>query len=227
MSTPLSTIGRPSRTTQGLLTAFTVVRLAFIPAVIATFMTAPAVTTTCLMAFMVADLYDGVLARRFDADGPRRRALDSIIDRLAIDACLIAACTAGALPLSLLIGFLVRDLYCSIVCEQMMRTRGVAIKTDLVYRGLSFAIAVWAIAAPFLAATTRTALAAGLLAAAVLVAVDLTRSVRLVLEAPADIVHRVIPATALRRGSVAEIAPRSEFAVSDVPPLVAHPLLHA
>jgi phosphatidylglycerophosphate synthase len=227
MTESLSNAEPPSRTVDGLLTAFTIARLAFIPFVIVTFMTAPAVTTVCLVAFMAADLYDGVLARRLDADGPRRRALDSIVDRLAIDACLIAACVAGALPLPLLIGFLARDLYCSVLCERMMRTRHVAIKTDLVYRGLSFLIAMWAIAAPFLSATTRTALAAGLLAAAVLVALDLTRSVRLVLAAPPQVMHRVIPASALRRGSIAEIAPRSGIAALDAPSLVARPLMHA
>jgi phosphatidylglycerophosphate synthase len=182
-----------------LLAAFTIVRLCFIPIVVATFMLEPAVTAGALAAFMIADLYDGVLARRYKVDGPVRRALDSTVDRIAIDVCLIAAYVAGALPWFLLAGFLLRDLYCGIVCSRMLYRRHVAIKTDLVYRGLSFSIATWGTAAPFLSATNRNFLAGMLLMAAAAVAVDLTRSVRLLLAVDEDEAGSVIPAADLRR----------------------------
>lgn len=187
-----------SRRIAHLLTAFTIARLAFIPPVAITFMADPAVTAACLGAFMIADLYDGVLARRFDADGPRRRALDSVVDRIAIDVCLVAAYAAGAMPLVVLVGLLARDLYCSALCAWMFRRRRAAIGADLLYRGLSFLVAVWALAAPFMTQTGRTVAAAALLGLAVAVAIDLTRGVRQVIASPQDLAGRVIPAGALR-----------------------------
>jgi phosphatidylglycerophosphate synthase len=177
---------------------FTIARLGLIPLVVATFMVHPAVTAACLGAFMVADLYDGVLARRFDADGPGRRALDSGIDRVAIDACLVGAWAVGALPGLVLLGFLVRDLYCSVLCAWMFSRCRAAINADLLYRGLSFLIAIWALVAPLLTQPARTASAAVLLGLAVMVAADLTRGVRRVVGSPQDLAGRVIPAGALR-----------------------------
>lgn len=169
----------------------------------------PTVTTLCLSGFMFADLYDGVLARRFDADGPARRALDSAVDRVAIDACLIGAWMAGALPGFVLVGLLARDLYCSVLCAWMFGRYRVAIKADLPYRGLSFLIGVWALAAPFSTQSVRSASAIALLALAVVVAVDLTRGVRRILRSPQDLTGQAVPAGALRsrgdswRGSLA------------------------
>jgi phosphatidylglycerophosphate synthase len=134
--------------------------------------------------FIVADVYDGVLARRRDADGPARRALDSIVDRLAIDACLIGACASGMLPLPLLCGFLARDVYLALLCRRMVRERRVAIKADWLYRSLNLAVAAWGMTAPFVFAEGRVALGAALLAFSLLVARDLNRAVRLVLSAP-------------------------------------------
>ena len=192
---------RPKPTSDravAVLAAFTVVRLGLIPLVVATFMVHPAVTTVCLGVFMVADLYDGVLARRFDADGPGRRALDSGIDRVAIDACLVGAWAVGAMPGLVLLGFLARDLYCSVLCTWMFRRRHAAIKADLLYRGLNFLIAVWALAAPLLSQAVRGALVTALLGLAIVVAADLTRGVRRVVASPQDLEGKVIPAGALR-----------------------------
>jgi phosphatidylglycerophosphate synthase len=158
----------------------------------------PAVTTVCLGAFMLADLFDGVLARRLGADGPDRRALDSVTDRIAIDACLIGAWTAGAMPGLVLIGFLARDIYCGVLCAWMLRRRRAAIKADLLYRGMSFLIGVWALAAPFMTQPVRDALAVALLAFSLVVAADLTRGVRRVIRSRGDLAGRAIPASALR-----------------------------
>ncbi len=183
---------------KAILVAFTVVRLCLIPPVIATFMVDPAVTTVCLGAFMLADLFDGVLARKFDADGPDRRALDSVTDRIAIDACLIGAWAAGAVPGLVLLGFLARDVYCGVLCAWMLRRRGAAIKADLPYRGMSFLIGVWALAAPFMTQSARSASAVVLLALSLVVAADLTRGVRRVIGFREDLAGQTIPAGALR-----------------------------
>jgi phosphatidylglycerophosphate synthase len=189
--------GTPS--TTALLSAFTALRLVLVPPIIASFMVSPLVTTVCLGLFMAADLYDGVLARRLNADGLQRRAFDSTVDRIAIDVCLVAAYLAHAMPAILLAGFLARDLYCALLCAWMVRLRGVALKVDVVYRSLSFFIATWAIAAPFLSATARTDAAGILLIAATAVAVDLTHCVRRVIAAGDLAPGRTISVGLLRR----------------------------
>jgi phosphatidylglycerophosphate synthase len=182
--------------------ALTVSRIALIPAIAASFLASPAVTTISLLVFMFADLFDGIVARGEGADGPRRRALDTTVDRIAIDAGLVAAAIAGAMPLLLLAGFLARDLYCGGICALMMAERRVAIKSDAFYRGLSCGFAAWALAAPFLSADGRSAGAAALFFAALLLSVDLTRSVRRVRSAPASVENLVLDAGSLRRGEV-------------------------
>ncbi len=184
-----------------LLLGLTLARLALVPLFVATFLVVPAITTMALTLFIVADIYDGVLARRFDADGPTRRALDSIVDRIGIDAFLIGACVAGALPLPLLLALLARDLYCAVICTVMMHGRSVAIKADWVYRSLNLSVAAWALTAPFLSQTTRTVFAVALLAASIAVAIDLTRSVRRVMHAAPEMRDRVIRAGDLRVGA--------------------------
>jgi len=185
-----------------LLVALTVSRIALIPVIAISFLASPAVTTAALLVFMFADLFDGIVARDQGDDGPRRRALDTSVDRVAIDAGLVAATIAGAMPFLLLIGFLARDLYCAGICALMLAERRVAIKSDLLYRGLSCGFAAWALAAPFLSAGGRSAAAAALLFAALLLAVDLTRSVRTVRSAPASVENLVLDAASVRRGHV-------------------------
>ncbi len=187
------------------LATFTLARLLLVPAMAVTFMVDPAVTTAFLIAYMFADLLDGVVARRLSADGVQRVVLDSIVDRIAIDACLVAAWLVGALPGVLLVGFLARDVYLMVICRRMVREHGVAIKADIIYRGLSFTIAVWAAMAPFVSQPVRTVFATVILAAALGVAADLSRLVRAVRNAPLSLHDRVVPAYVLRR-SLASVA---------------------
>jgi phosphatidylglycerophosphate synthase len=185
-----------------LLTAITIGRIALIPVIALSFTSSPAVTSVSLLAFMFADLFDGVLARAVGDDGPARRALDSAVDRIAIDACLVAAAAVGAMPLLFVCAFLIRDLYCAVICALMMGERRVAIKADLLYRGLNCGLAGWALAAPFVSAGGRLAGAAVLFAASLVVAGDLTRSIRFVRRAPATVRSCVIAAADLRHGRV-------------------------
>lgn len=181
------------------LAVFTLARLVLVPVMIVSFYTAPMVMAAALALFIFTDIYDGVLARRFDSDGPARRALDSTVDRIGIVAVLIAAGAAGVLPLSLLAIFLVRDAYCALICARMMRRRRVAIKADWMYRTLNLSIAAWAVTAPLLPDPYRTAFAAVVLLGSLLVAIDLTRSVSRVLAAPRKVVNAVVAAGAVRR----------------------------
>jgi phosphatidylglycerophosphate synthase len=181
-----------------LLLGFTVGRLVLIPGVIASFLVSPAVTTVFLLLFVAADVYDGVLARRFEADGPSRRALDSIVDRIAIDACLVAAWVSGAMPLLILCGLLARDLYLAALCRRMVRERRVAIKADWLYRSLNLAVVAWALLAPFVSQGTRTVLAVALLGFSLVVARDLKISISKVLQARSELRNVVVDAGVLR-----------------------------
>lgn len=189
------------------LAAFTIMRLGLIPPVIATFMVRPTLTILFLSAFMVADLYDGVLARKLDADGPERRAADSVVDRVAIDSCLIGAWAAGSMPGLVLLGLLARDLYCSGLCVWMFTRRRAAIKVDLLYRGLSFLIAVWALTAPFVSQSVRSVSAIALLGLAIVVAADLTKAVRRVVRSTEDVAGQAIPVGELRSEHKGDLRP--------------------
>ncbi len=190
---------RPVRKIDVALALFTVARLALVPAIVLSFMKVPLVTCVAIVGFVAADIYDGILARRDGNDGPRRRALDSVVDRIGIDAGIVGAYVAGLLPLPLLVAFIARDLYCGAICARMLRRRGVAIKADWVYRSLNACVAIGAMAAPFISSTLWVGLAGGLLLAAVIVAVDLTRLVRSVESTPPSVRDFVIPAGELRR----------------------------
>jgi phosphatidylglycerophosphate synthase len=194
--------GRRSRShalrSDRLLLGFTVGRLALIPGVVASFLVSPAITTAFLLLFIAADVFDGVLARRFEADGPSRRALDSIVDRIAIDACLVAAWVSGAMPLLILCGLLARDLYLAVLCRKMVRERGVAIKADWLYRSLNLGVAAWALLAPFISQGGRTVLAVALLGFSLIVARDLKNSISKILQASPELRNVVVGADVLR-----------------------------
>jgi phosphatidylglycerophosphate synthase len=184
------------------LALLTVGRLAFVPLIVVTFPDTAWLTAILLVCFIAADVLDGVVARRRLADGPGRRALDSIVDRVAIDTGLIAASWAGVLPLPILLALLARDCYLGIVCRRMLVARRVAIKADWLYRLLNLSIAGWAVLVPFISPTLRTGLALGVLFFSLVVAADLRRSVRAVMSAPSEVRDTVLDAAWLRRSRV-------------------------
>lgn len=181
-----------------VLLAWTLGRLGLVPIIIGAFVVSPLLTAIALAAFIAADLFDGVLARDLDADGPSRRVLDSLVDRVAIWSVLIAVSLAGYLPPLLLGLLLIRDLYCARWCYRMVSARNVAIRADWLYRGLNLTLAGWVAMAPLIGNTGRIAMFTGILAFAVLVAVDLRRCVGKVLAAPPSVRDLVLRAGALR-----------------------------
>ncbi len=191
------------------LALLTVGRLALVPPMILSVDGPTAVMAVLLTVFVVADQLDGVVARRFDADDPARRTLDSIIDRVAIWAVYSASVLAGLLPVALLLLLVARDTYCAYQCGRIIAGPGIAIKADWLYRGLNLTLAGWILAAPHTGADLRQALFGLILVAAVAVAVDLTRSVSWVLDRSGQFSSQVISATQLRcmrridKGSVA------------------------
>lgn len=184
------------------LTALTLARLSLVPVIIISFMKVPALTTAAIVLFVIADIFDGVFARSRDADGPSRRALDSTVDRIGIDAGIVGAYLAGLLPIFLLVALLARDAYCALICARMMYRRRVAIKADWAYRTLNSSVALGAIAAPFLPQPLWISLTSVMLLLSLAVAVDLTRSVRFVEGSSRHLRGTVLSATELRRGVV-------------------------
>jgi len=192
----------PSRT-EVRLAALTLLRLSLVPVIVLSFLKVPAITAAAILLFVVGDIFDGVLARKFEADGPKRRALDSLVDRIGIDAGILGAYLSGILPLALLILLLARDAYCAVICIRMVVRRNVAIKADWMYRALNLCFALGAFAAPFLSERLWVSLASVLFALSLGVAIDLTRSVRLVERAPARFRNVVLGAGSLRNGALA------------------------
>jgi phosphatidylglycerophosphate synthase len=184
------------------LAVLTLARLSLVPVIVLSFMKVPAVTVGAIVLFVIADVLDGVLARSRQADGPARRALDSTIDRIGIDAGILGAFVAGLLPAPLLIALLARDAYCAVICARMVKRRGVAIKADWLYRGLNLCVAAGALAAPFVPTTFWVWSAGVLLIISVIVAIDLTRLVRKVESAPPGLSDMVLPAGAVRSGDL-------------------------
>jgi phosphatidylglycerophosphate synthase len=182
-----------------VLLAWTLGRLGLVPIIIVSFGVSPALTAAALAMFIVADLYDGVLARQLDADGPSRRILDSLVDRAAIWSVYVAVCLAGYLPVVFLAALLVRDLYCGDQCRKMISARNVVIRADWMYRGLNLMLAGWVIAAPLLHAQLRLSLFAAVLGVSALVAADLRRAVPTVLGMDPPVSDAVLPAGEVRR----------------------------
>jgi phosphatidylglycerophosphate synthase len=199
MPTPESPSTTARSPAGAVLTTFTLARLLLIPAIILTFMRDPFITTAALVVFMFTDLGDGVIARLLRVEDLRRRALDSVVDRIAIDSCLIAAATLGAMSWPIVAAFIVRDIYCAAICVRMVRDAAAVIKADLFYRGLNAGIAAWAISAPFLGSSARAYLALALLAAAAAVALDLTRCTARVRQNEDRTRGQIVPAGIARR----------------------------
>jgi phosphatidylglycerophosphate synthase len=137
----------------------------------------PIVVAPLLAAFIVADIWDGVVARKYGSDGPRRRAVDSLVDRIAIHSVLMTCVALGLLPVMLYAILVVRDLYCGRICFRMFRDLGTVVKADGRYRGLNLLIAAWVISAPRLGHDVRAATFGVVLVVAVGVAWDLRRCV--------------------------------------------------
>jgi phosphatidylglycerophosphate synthase len=187
MSSVDSLIPQSSATTMRshLLVAATASRLLLVPILIAAAMEDQVgVTAIVLAVFMFADLADGVVARRLDVDDRLRRAADSVVDRVAINSCLLAASAKGVLPWPIAVAFIARDLWCAAACAQVVRRKGIVITSDLAYRTLTVSFAAWALAAPFLSQAGRTVLALLILSAALALAADMTRACRYVLARP-------------------------------------------
>ena len=180
-----------------LMVVVTIGRLVLIPLVILWLTSEPVACAAVLAVFISADIYDGVIGRRRGTDGPSRRGLDSIVDRIAIDAVYVALTWRGFLPLELLVFMLARDAYCARQCARM-RARLVAIRADWMYKTLNLSLAGWVIVAPLVTANVRVGLAVLVLAYSVIVAADLTRAVRKVLDLPLNVYGVVISAGQLR-----------------------------
>lgn len=184
--------------TPPVLLAWTLGRLGLVPIVISAFVISPQMTAVALLAFIAADLYDGVLARELEADDTSRRVLDSLVDRIAIWSVYVAVSVAGYLPAVLLALLLARDLYCGMWCYRMVRDRNVAIRADWLHRSLNLMLAGWVVLVPLLSGSARSISFIAILGFSLVVALDLRRCVLSVLAAPSALRDAVLPARDLR-----------------------------
>lgn len=189
---------RQGRSLQRTFVLATVARLVLVPVIVIGFIKEPLVGSAAIAVFAVADLIDGIVARRLGADDHVRRAADSAIDRVAINAGLIAACIAGALPPVLLAAFLLRDLICGAFAAWLLQSYGVVIKGDIFYRLLTGSFAAWALAAPLIDGPSRTIGAGAVLALSLAVAVDQLLSSRHIRHSQAGAYRGLVTANALR-----------------------------
>jgi len=178
---------------------FTVGRLVLIPLVVLSIPQDMLVSGLALGLFILADIYDGVLGRKRCADGPSRRALDSIVDRVAVHAVYIPLTFQGLLPVELLLVMLVRDTYCGYQCSRIMHGRWIAVRADGYYKALNLSLAGWVVFTPFVSESLRIVTFSCMMLYAGAVAVDLTHAVKRVLSMPLDVENVVIPAGSLRR----------------------------
>jgi len=155
-------------------------------------------TALLLALFITVDVYDGVLSRSRTMDGPGRRVLDSVVDRVAIHSVYGVAAIGGLVPAWLYGLMLARDVYCALICSQMLRERWVAIRADWLYRSFNLALATWIVAAPNIAAQSATIVLGLILAWGLAVAADLTASVEQVRRMPGSVSGIVLNATQLR-----------------------------
>jgi phosphatidylglycerophosphate synthase len=181
-----------------ILMVWTLGRLLLIPMILVGFVLSPSLCAMALIAFIGADIYDGVLARGLNADGVGRRVLDSLIDRASVWTVLVILSVMGYLNPVLLGLLMARDVYCAWWCYRMLRRQRVAIKADWLHRCLNLAIAAWVISATMTSDLQRSVTFVLVLIFSIFVAVDLRSCVRRVLEDPRTSWGKVVPARSLR-----------------------------
>jgi phosphatidylglycerophosphate synthase len=168
--------GHPVRQRDIVAVALTAARLAVVPAVLVGLGQKSALAAVAIFTFVALDIIDGVIARAWTTDGAARRAADSAVDRIAIDASLVVAGAVGLIPWMIIAAFLARDCYCTLVCLRMYRASGGSvIKADWTHRSLNLSMAFGGVVAPWMPTEIRTPAALLVLAYAVVVAIDLTR----------------------------------------------------
>jgi phosphatidylglycerophosphate synthase len=182
------------------LSLVTAGRLTLVPLIATTFVVNTLVCDVALAVFMVFDLADGLIARRLVADTPLRRATDSVVDRVAIGICLVAACTVGAVPVAVLGALILRDVYCGCLGGMLLRERGVVLRGDLAYRVLTGAFGVWAFLVPALSAALADDMIDAILVASLLVAADYHNCAKRILSAPPEVRDRLLSVSQVRAG---------------------------
>lgn len=79
---------------ESVMVVLTIARLLLVWGLVVSYSGSPWVTMAWLAVIVVVDIYDGKLARRFNADGVARRAADVVVDYVSIAWALIAMLVA-------------------------------------------------------------------------------------------------------------------------------------
>jgi phosphatidylglycerophosphate synthase len=163
--------------------AMTVGRLALaVLAVIAVLNGLPWTAFGLIVAFVIIDIYDGVVARAYEMETGLRRGLDGTVDKISIHLVAAFICTTLPGGVWIWLAVLVRDLIQAAVGLVVLRRLRVVAAGAKWHRAFTLLIALWG-AAAIVTASTVWALAAPMLLIGLLTLVDYTRQCRLLLRA--------------------------------------------
>ena len=182
---PGPTYGTPMKLAAGLSPAapmrntfvlITVARLVLLAPVVAPSLS-PGVKISALASFVLWDVFDGVLARRFTADFPVRRLVDAYVDRVAVTLVVAAFALDDARWWTMFIFVVSVDVasWCSL--QVIYRRRGVCAFGGNPNRVAALVMASWATSV-LTGEAPRLSIALAIAAAAFLMAVRVSMILR-------------------------------------------------
>lgn len=80
-----------------------------------------------LVAFVILDIFDGVIARRVHGETPERRAADSFVDKVSVHGVAIAVLWIEPAILPFWLPLLARDLFQSLVAFRTLKMTGLIV----------------------------------------------------------------------------------------------------
>ena len=145
--------------------AITLGRLALLPALGLTIVYRPSIAWIWVATVILADVFDGVLARRLGADTITRRALDATVDRFTIHASFAVAVAVHPIFLPVYLPLLVRDAFALGASGYLMQQRPVLLLGGHLHKASSLSCALFGMT--ILAAPTSVAESVGWTAVAI------------------------------------------------------------
>ena len=103
--------------------------------------------TGALVAFVAADIADGVIARKLEADGPKRRTLDVIIDRVSVVVASTSMWKVNRFARPFLSVLAAKESAVSLVNTAHYKQTGEVVNGTGVHKLSSLSVAAFAVAA--------------------------------------------------------------------------------
>lgn len=134
--------------------AATAVRIIYVPLLLV--LTSPWARSLLLAIFIVWDIYDGKVARRFGADYPFRRMLDAYVDRVCIFVTTMTLAIHSASWLPLAISLAARDGALFLGLLIIFRSTGACLLGGAPNRQVAWSWAAWAFSTFWMGPTRTT-----------------------------------------------------------------------